>query len=72
MPRRRRTREGAADHGHVSRDGNDPHTEAQKPDGRRDVGGPDGDIEEDDPNSGQYVNYQVGFEYEQPKEALER
>lgn len=72
MPRRRRTREGAADHGHVSRDGNDPFAEAQKPDGRRNVGGPDGDVEEDDPNSGQYVNYQVGFEYEQPKEALER
>jgi hypothetical protein len=72
MPRRRRTREGAADHGHVYRDGNDPYAEAQKPDGVRDVGGPDGDIEEDDPNSGQYVNYQIGFEYEQPKEALER
>jgi hypothetical protein len=27
MPRRRRTREGAADHGHVYRDGNDPYAE---------------------------------------------
>jgi hypothetical protein len=75
IPRRRRTREGATDVGHsgeVLRDGDDPVAEAQKQDGSRHVGGPDGDVDEDDPNAGQYVNYQVGFEYQQPKEAHER
>jgi hypothetical protein len=73
MPRRRRTREGTADHGgHMSRDGIDPYEEAQHADGDRHYGGTEEDIDEDDPNAGQYVNYQVGFEYEQPKEALER
>jgi hypothetical protein len=56
----------------MSRDGMDPDEEAQKADGDRHYGGIDGDVDEDDPNAGQYVNYQVGFEYEQPKEALER
>jgi hypothetical protein len=56
----------------MSRDGIDPDEEAQKADGDRHYGGTDGDVDEDDPNAGQYVNYQVGFEYEQPKEALER
>lgn len=72
VPRRRRTREGAADRGHTSRDGLDPEAEAQKEDGDRHFGGVEGDVDEDDPNAGQYVNYQVGFEYEQPKEALKR
>jgi hypothetical protein len=73
MPRRRHTREGATQHReHVPRDGMNPDAEAQMPDGDRHYGGVEGDVEEDDPNAGQYVNYQVGFEYEQPKEALNR
>jgi hypothetical protein len=75
VPRRRHTREGATESrtaGHVPRDGTDPRVEAQKPGGSRTMGGTDGDVEEDDPNSGQYVNYQVGFEYQQPKEASEK
>jgi len=73
IPRRRRTRDGTADRGgHMPRDGTDPDEEAQKSDGDRHYGGPDGDVDEDDPNAGQYVNYQVGFEYEQPKEAVKQ
>lgn len=75
IPRRRHTREGAAEtrtESHVHRDGTDPASEARKADGARTMGGPDEEIEEDDPNSGQYVNYQVGFEYEQSKEASKK
>lgn len=70
LPRRRRTRDGAADT--QPRDGRDPDTEATKPDGERVFGGEGEETEQDDPNSGQYVNYQVGFEYQQPKKASEK
>lgn len=76
IPRRRRTREGAADTRDPPstdpRDHRDPESEALKEDGDRAIGGEGGETEQDDPNSGQYVNYQVGFEYQQPKKASER
>lgn len=77
VARRRRTRDGATDthHGHDGfnpRDARDPDLEATKPDGERAVGGEGGETEQDDPNSGQYVNYQIGFEYQQPKKASEK
>jgi hypothetical protein len=48
------------------RDANLPEAEAQKGDGERRGGGraeEEADVHEEDPNAGQYVNYQVGFEY---------
>jgi hypothetical protein len=41
-------------------------------DGARAFGGQGGETDQDDPNAGQYVNYQVGFEYQQPKKAEEK
>lgn len=41
-------------------------------DGARAFGGEGSETEQDDPNAGQYVNYQVGFEYQQPKKAEEK
>ncbi|WVR00367.1 hypothetical protein IAU59_007510 [Kwoniella sp. CBS 9459] len=40
-------------------------------DGERQTGGGDGvnDMDEDDPNAGQYVNYQIGFEYKRDSDA---
>lgn len=76
MPRRRRTREGATDTRSPvdvnTRDGRDPSAEAGMKDGARAFGGEGSETEQDDPNTGQYVNYQVGFEYQQPKKAKER
>lgn len=61
----RRAREAANPHddgGVVDEDA--PITPATKgEDGDRIIGGTGDTVEEDDPNSGQYVNYQVGFEY---------
>ena len=48
----------------VPRTGEDPTEESQIPDGGRHRGGPDIEMEQDDPNVGQFVNYQVGFEYD--------
>lgn len=47
------------------RDARDPAGEAEKEDGERKRGGAEGDgeMDEDDPNAGQFVNYQVGMEY---------
>lgn len=46
------------------RTGEDPALEAQQPDGERHRGGPDGmEVDAEDANVGQFVNYQVGFEY---------
>lgn len=76
MPRRRRTRDGAADTRDPgdaqTREGRDRTAEAMMEDGTTAIGGEGGEVEEDDPNAGQYVNYQVGFEYQQPKKAKER
>ncbi len=45
------------------RSGLDPEAEAEKGNGERMRGGTGVATEEDDPNAGQYVNYQIGFEY---------
>ncbi len=46
-----------------SRTGENPVSEANKPDGERIIGAMGDSVEQDDPNAGQYVNYQIGFEY---------
>lgn len=69
------TSHDAAGDRHVSkgRDGRDPEAEAQMEDGDRHIGGTGSEpLDEDDPSAGSYVNYQVGFEYKQPKEALKK
>ena len=53
----------------VHRTGEDPAEEAQLPDGDRHRGGPNLEMEQDDPDVGQYVNYQVGFEYRRTETA---
>lgn len=45
---------------------------ADKFDGPRIHGGWDEEIDEEDPDSGQYVNYQVGFEYKRGAEATRK
>lgn len=58
------TATSAATGRYVERGAGGPGEEAQVPDGDRVVGGNGEDaVEQDDPNAGQYVNYQVGFEY---------
>lgn len=51
--------------------GDDPDVEKHKEDGDRTRGGAqmDEELNEDDPNTGHYVNYQVGFEYQRPEQA---
>ncbi|KAK8853111.1 hypothetical protein IAR55_003812 [Kwoniella newhampshirensis] len=56
--------------GAVSRDGQDNQGDAGVPDGERKHGGfGDTDMDEEDPNVGQYVNFQVGFEYTRNEDA---
>ncbi|WVQ84921.1 hypothetical protein IAT38_007084 [Cryptococcus sp. DSM 104549] len=59
--------------GATSRSGAVPEDEASKPDGARYRGGWGGsETEEEDPDAGQYVNYQVGFEYKRGEEAMRK
>ncbi|WWD19525.1 hypothetical protein CI109_103986 [Kwoniella shandongensis] len=56
--------------GAVKRDGNDNLGDANLSDGDRKHGGFGAtDMDEEDPNAGQYVNFQVGFEYKRNEDA---
>jgi hypothetical protein len=56
-----------------ARDGKDPAAEAAMPDGERQLGGMSNDpLDVDDASAGSYVNYEIGFEYKQPKEAQKK
>ncbi|ODO05669.1 hypothetical protein I350_04728 [Cryptococcus amylolentus CBS 6273] len=52
--------------------GDDPDVEKDKEDGTRKRGGWRDEVEEDDPDAGQYVNYQIGFEYKRSEEAMQK
>jgi hypothetical protein len=58
----------------VPRTGERPAHEAGKSDGGRHTGGAvdEGEMEDDDVNTGQYVNYQVGFKYERTASASKK
>lgn len=55
-----------------TRSGDCLEDKADKFDGPRIHGGWDEEIDEEDPDSGQYVNYQVGFEYKRGAEATRK
>ncbi|WVQ72521.1 hypothetical protein IAR50_002078 [Cryptococcus sp. DSM 104548] len=52
--------------------GEDAEIEKNKEDGTRKRGGWRDEVEEDDPDAGQYVNYQIGFEYKRSEEAMQK
>ncbi|WVR07786.1 hypothetical protein IAU60_004829 [Kwoniella sp. DSM 27419] len=55
------------------RPGDDADIGSKVSDGERNAGGDgDDDLDEDDPNAGQYVNYQVGFEYKRNQDAQKK
>ncbi|ORY26686.1 hypothetical protein BCR39DRAFT_540429 [Naematelia encephala] len=55
-----------------SRSGKSAGEAAQTEDGERVRGGLGGDKEEDDPDAGQYVNFQIGFEYKRTESTRRR
>ncbi|OXC70676.1 hypothetical protein AYX13_00655 [Cryptococcus neoformans] len=55
-----------------TRSGDCLEDEADRFDGPRIHGGWDEEIDEEDPDAGQYVNYQVGFEYKRGAEAMQK
>lgn len=55
-----------------SRSGDCVEDEADTFDGPRLHGGWDEEVDEEDPDAGQYVNYQVGFEYKRGAEAMQK